>query len=372
MSYLDQKIIFLAKHQAHALELTRSSPRWSLVSYAGAPLAQEGAYCFGAPANQSSKPFFQKIERRGFPFEIEAPFAIWAMEPYKWLYSLEKSGISNVFGSDFYTFQRFSNKFGIFSELIRFGRHRLAAFLKKQFSDFNFQFYWMPPIPNCGLVTTPEGEGGSSHRIGDASSEFGVRRSADFCPYEIGILQQSVVFDDGVIHGPLARTWSGQPGNLFRNEWIYYQKNVGALVNAELIVGLQTDLAEHLRSSGFRGCFSTDWLCSEDRRRVFLLELNPRFSSDLCLFDSVFDENSCNVPLAMLHLMATDGASVHNFPLCSSDLLPFEALGGGWRRAYSPPVVGAMPPDNSLTMARAPPEDYGDRHTNHRLLQALS
>lgn len=327
----------------------------------------------GARPNESSKQFFEDLEKVGFPFDIKEPFSIWAMEPYPWLDSLRAAGLASVFTAEYFLFKRLSNKFSLFSEFLRFGDRPLQNFLRAQYSRFNYQFYWLPPSGRIPVLTTGAvGEGGKSHKIGFDRDRLQVTRGTDFCRYQIGLIQQSVVFNDGILHGPIGRTWSGQVGNLFRNEWIYYQPEISKLIDIDLLVSLQNHIAKYLQESGFRGCFSTDWLSDSDTKDLFLLEVNPRFSSDLCLFDHKMKKGpNSRTPLALAHLLATAEASKSEIPSRGCNYLSFEEFGGGRNRAYSPPT----PHDDTrfgLIMAPEVPDEYLNRHTNWRLVKALS
>ena len=77
-----------------------------------------------------------------------------------------------------------------------------------------------------------------------------MSRATAFCSYEIGLIQQSTVFRDGIVHGPIGRSWSGQPGNLFRNDCIFYQEDLAELIDYDrfpVIANVYRDLSKGSR-----------------------------------------------------------------------------------------------------------------------------
>lgn len=361
------KILFLAKHFSQARNITSSQEKWSIVAFSGQAEKAPNREVFGAANHQSSKRYFENFEFIGFPDAIEPPEVIWAMEPYQWLSKLSSAGLYEVCCPSFGLFQTLSDKFGLFAELLRGGHPTLQKFLRQQFSDFDFQFHWSPnSMVNAEIVSDSRGEGGSGIEKGPVRGAKGVLRSSRVCSYEIGAILQSVAFEGGVQHGPVGRTWSGQVNNQFRNECIYYESDLQKRFSFDEIYALQTYIGEYLIRRGFRGAFSTDWLIEEETGQCFLLEVNPRFSSDLCLFDRAFDEKSGNfVPLAALHAAATLNKELET-GLTSPRT--FEQFGGGEHQAYYPPDGSD---EMDLLTVNHPPQELLDRHTNAPIVQGL-
>jgi len=370
LPFLDENIVFFGKHHDHIKALASSSDSWFPVAFAGEKQCRETEYCYGAGPSESSKPFFNDLESTGIPLSIQFPFSIWSAEPYQWLYSLGITNQIKIYASDYYIFSSISDKFGLFSELLRFGQDRIASFLRNQMDMFAYEYFWSPYTNSTGeLRSASTGEGGQSHQISTKDPRRGVFLGSKFCDYEIGLIKQSIVFRDGVILGPTGRTWSGQVNNIFRNSCIYYPADFEALgANDELNL-LQLEIGQYLRSRGFRGAFSTDWLLEADSGHLFLLEVNPRFSSDLCLFDRRLDEGLGILPLGYLHLIATAGLRASEISLRPGTELSFIQAGGGLNRAYYPPDGTEI--DVKLQYSRFPRAEFDDRHTNAPLLEAL-
>ena len=106
-----------------------------------------------------------------------------------------------------------------------------------------------------------------------------------------------------------------------------------------VFLSLQTSIGTYLKVAGFRGTFSTDWLSQDGSRDLFLLEINPRFSSDLCLFDCRYDPEIVeSVPMALMHLLATAECFASDLPYIDEKTpRSFEQMGGKTNRAYFPP-----------------------------------
>ena len=149
---LAQNVVFFAKHIQHTKQVVSSSENWKVIAFGGRKESSKSRYVHGASSIESSKSFFEGIESKGLPFQMESPFGVWAMEPYCWLHSLNVSGIASVFASDFYLFRRLNDKFGLFSELLRFGDPQIQSLLRRQFSEYDYRYFWLPnDVPDRGI-----------------------------------------------------------------------------------------------------------------------------------------------------------------------------------------------------------------------------
>ncbi len=362
----DDQLIVISKHYDNFKNYALASDAYKYIAFSGSPILTEKIWVRGAETGRSSKQFMSSLTIGDIGIYDKGRFQIFFNQPS--MLSQQWSYLPNVtvLAPNLHSYQQAADKFNFYSWIVKYGNSAIKEVMLNQISQFNIHFRVGRPKPNDRKISSSQkGEGGSSYQSSAPKDCDSVYRTSSFCNYEVGLIMQSVAYQDGCIHGPVGRVWSGHEENPYRNSCIYYDPNVENMIDLDRMYQLQTDVFCLLREMKFTGAFSTDWLYTTNGGKFYFLEVNPRFSSDVCLFDQSYKNNGIQNQIAVNHQMSTS----ESFLGRRIEIVSFCEFGGSEEfRAYFPLERTHENHNFALNMSRRVPEYLLDFHTNHMLL----
>jgi hypothetical protein len=285
-----EKSIFLSPNQSLLAEyLSEANPKyvhtWSSADHTGTQSATEYYEQHGLGI------IFRHREEANYVF---------ATKPYAFLDDVCLLPKFGVFQNNFLIYKHLTNKLSQWSILAVEGSELLSKQIHAQMVYSNYEIGWRDEFradrKRNTLFTGRYGNRGRSFfKFPENSQNTDIApllRATNFLNYSVGLLQSGVIYDEEVVLLPHARTWNGSGAAALQNKCVFFDKNIGTNIRIDYISELTHAVGEVLRTFGFRGVYGVDYLYDVGSERVYLCEVNPRYTGEFRLFGLPNNSNS--------------------------------------------------------------------------------